>query len=367
MKLLILSCNTGQGHNTAGRALLEAALARGVPCEMLDALSFAGPRFSKVVSNTYMKMAVDAPGLFGKLYRAGDLLSSDRRKSPVYWGNAPYAERLERYLSEQEIGAVIAPHLFPAEAMTYLHRRRGVTTPFYAVATDYTCIPFWEETEPTRFFTPHPDLDAEFQAHGIPKERLLATGIPVSARFRASETQLDARRALSIEEDARVFLLMSGSMGFGSVVDMAAELAAHPDPLARLLVLTGRNEDLRRAIDERFAGDARVRALPFTDQVPLYMKACDVLLSKPGGLTSTEAAVMNVALVHTDPIPGCETQNARFFSQRGMSLSASAAEAPRAALRLIADRAAREAMQAAQRQNTYPCAADRILDEVLKG
>ena len=70
-------------------------------------------------------------------------------------------------------------------------------------------------------------------------------------------------------------------------------------------------------IRDRFCSDCRVLAVPFTDNVQLYMDACDVLLTKPGGLSSTEAAVKNVPMVHTDPIPGCETKNAQFFMDRG--------------------------------------------------
>ena len=118
---------------------------------------------------------------------------------------------------------------------------------------------------------------------------------------------------------------MTGSMGFGDILPLPERLcAAGPD--VQVLVLTGSNQELKEKLEARFGGSGRVRAVGFTDQVPLYMAASDVLLSKPGGLSSTEAAVFGIPLVHTDPIPGCETRNAAFFQERGMSLRAQGTE-----------------------------------------
>lgn len=88
MKVLILSCNTGGGHNAAARAILEEMQRRGLDARMEDALRFGGPKASRIVSEGYVRIAKDAPALFGGLYRAGGLLSSGKRKSPVYYANA---------------------------------------------------------------------------------------------------------------------------------------------------------------------------------------------------------------------------------------------------------------------------------------
>ena len=101
VKVLILSCNTGQGHNTAGRAVLEELRRQGVPCEMKDVLLFAGRRTSRVVSNAYVKITTRSPLVFQWLYRAGEAIRSDRLRSPVYFANTLYADNLLRYIEEQ--------------------------------------------------------------------------------------------------------------------------------------------------------------------------------------------------------------------------------------------------------------------------
>lgn len=367
MKALILSCNTGQGHNTAGRAVLEALALRGVAAEMRDALAFGGHKTSSYVSGGYITIAQRAPQLFGQMYRVGATISNPRVKSPVYFANTLYAAKLRDYIISNGVDTVICPHLFPAEAVTFLRRRQGLRVRCYGVATDYTCTPFWEETDVDLFFIPHERLRAEYERKGFPPERLMVTGIPVSRAFRGRADRAEARRTLGLPQDKRLYLLMSGSMGFGDVPDIAGDIVRLGGEDAIVLVLTGHNERLTRRLRERFGGDGRVRPVGYTTQVALYMDACDVTLTKPGGLTSTEAAVKNVPFVHTAPIPGCETENQRFFGELGVALpTTTPLESAQAALLLGADEALRERMLACQRAQINARAADDIVDEMLR-
>ena len=145
---------------------------------------------------------------------------------------------------------------------------------------------------------------------------------------------------------------------------MMRALYAKFDRNARVIILCGRNESMRAHLSEVFADIPDILLQPFTDKVSLFMDAADLVFTKPGGLTSTEAAVKNVLLIHTAPIPGCETINAEFFSSRGMSVCAGSNASPEAiaeaAYALWKDEAAQERMLAAQRDNINPDAADEI-------
>lgn len=366
MRALILSCNTGGGHNAAGKALEEALTRRRIDCEMKDTLAFGSPKTSQRVSGTYINITRTAPKLFGTLYRAGSIISNPKLKSPVYLANTFYAEKLRRYILDHQFDTVLCPHLFPAEALTYLRaHKRLPNVRVYGVATDYTCTPFWEETDIDRFFIPSKELRPEYEDKGFAPERLIETGIPVMSRFRQKTDRMQARKALGIPCEGRIYLCMTGSMGFGDVLDIAGNLLTL-DKTGHIIVLAGSNDKLISAINERFAGEPRIKAVPFTKDVPLYMDASNVVLSKPGGLSSTEAAVKNVPLVHTSPIPGCETINARFFSTRGMSVKAvTPNECAQAAYRLASDPKAAEAMLLAQRRFINPSAAEAICDFIL--
>jgi processive 1,2-diacylglycerol beta-glucosyltransferase len=367
MKAVLLTCSTGQGHNSAALAVKQALEQRGAECDIQDALAFLGENVSKTIEEAFVNIAVKTPRAFGFMYAAGEFLSSERRKSPVYFANALYAENLRRYLVENEIDAAVCPHLFPAEALTYLRKKQHLSARTYYISTDYACIPFLEETDMDTVFTPHPDLADAFVKRGIPAELLLTSGVPVDHAFTAHVEKADARLTLDLPIDLPCYLVMTGGEGCGDAQTLTKKLLERLKGRdARIVVLTGHNGQLLRSLESRFGGDVRVLAVPFTNQVPLYMDACDVLLTKPGGISSTEAAVKGIPMVHTPPIPGVETLNAQFFSERGMSVFApnedSAAEN---AIRLAMDLPQRSRMLAAQKQYLSAAAADRIAARIL--
>lgn len=361
MKAIILTCNTGQGHNSAGIAVCEALQARGVECEVVDALSFVGNYASELLSGFFVGLAVKTPRAFGYFYRTGDSMNTDKRRSPVYYANMLYALKLKHYIVKNEFDIAICPHLFPAEALTYLRRRQGLTLKTYMISTDYTCIPFLDEIYANTIFVPHEDLMQEFLNRGVPAEKLVVSGIPVSEKFKKNMSKSEARTMIGAEQDAKLFLVMSGGDGGGDALLLTKRLLERGDDRTRVIALTGRNIRLREDFMKAFKDDNRVKTFVFTLHVPVFMDACDVLLTKPGGLSSTEAAVKNVPVIHASPIPGVETLNARFFSERGMSVWGIDCDmAVGCAIKLAEDEAWQAHMLSAQRKYVLPDAAERI-------
>ncbi|MBQ8955104.1 MAG: glycosyltransferase [Clostridia bacterium] len=361
MKILILSCNTGGGHNTAAKAVKEEAEREGHEAVIMDYLAFANQMTSDLISNSYIGMARYSPHFFGMIYRAGMAVSTTRHLSPLYYINIPIAKRLETYLAENPFDGIVMTHLFAAEGFSYL-KRRGVALPVgIAIATDYTCQPFWEDLECDYYILPHEDLTDEYVARGLPRSQLRAFGIPVSSQFGRDETRCDARKMLDLPEDEPLFLVMGGSMGSGHILTFTERLLAEVQK-GVIAVICGSNEKLLTAMKERFEHEPRVRLIGFTNEVADYMSACDVLYTKPGGLTSTEALVRNVPLIHTAPIPGCETANSRFFAEHGISFSAHTIEEQiRYGCELAQNAAVQREMQRRQSENAHPDAAKNII------
>ena len=360
MKYLILSCNTGEGHNAAGRAVYEVLKEAGEDCLFLDMLSLIGPKASRRVSQTYVKITTKAPRVFEALYKAGQWISSPKHKSPVYWVNQLYKQKVLNFLLKEKIDVVITPHLFPAQTLTAL-KERG-KRPFHsvAIATDYACIPFWEETNCDYYVVPHPDLVEEFAAKGLPRKKLLPYGIPVSPAFQTKLSKEEARKKLGLPVKGTLYLIMSGSMGYGKLGHLARELF-NQDPDGRVLIICGNNQELQEKLHKQFFKEHRITVIGFTKQVSTYMDACDVLLTKPGGLTSTEAAVKEVPLVHTAPIPGCESHNLAFFLKKGMSVSGKdEKEQAKKAVELAQNFSKQLVMEAAQNSQISKDAAQKI-------
>ena len=221
MKILLLTCHTGEGHNSAARALLETAQNLGIQAEIADPLSLGSQRAVRVAASCYNTIIRRTPRLFGAIYKAGDLYSATRLTSPVYLANALYTWNLSAYLMEGGFDAVICTHLYGMEAMTALGRQGWGTVPCFGVLTDYTCVPFFAETCLDGYCIPHEDLLPEMVRKGVPEGRIHCTGIPVSPSFDSPLDRADARRAVGMPQGVRAYLLMSGGMGCGYVLHLS--------------------------------------------------------------------------------------------------------------------------------------------------
>ena len=360
MKILLLSCSTGEGHNHCAAAAREALEAGGHETQFLDMLHMFGDPGPLSFDRILNRISTKTPELFGMMYHAGAMYSATGATSPVYLANIRHARQLGAFIDENGFDAVLCSHLFPMDTLTFLRRHEHLRVRSYGILSDYTCIPFLAETELDGYFLPHPDVKAACAEAGMEASRLLVTGMPVSASFQVALSRAEARRKLGLPEDRRVYLIMTGGIGCGDAVSLCDAIRRVPDERALLCVLPGRNEELRRTLEERYDAQS-VLAVPFTDQVAVYMRAADVLLSKAGGISSSEAAVLGVPLVHTMAIPGVETINAEFFAGHGMSFFArNVDEAARFADRLIFDGESAARMLAAQRREMPGDGAERI-------
>lgn len=361
MKALILSCNTGGGHNAAARAVAEAFRAHGDEAVVLDYLKLAGENVSKTVGNVYVETVKIAPGLFGLVYKLGMMVSRLLRRSPVYYVNGRMAKYIRAYLKEHPADVILMPHLYPAETITYM-KRKGMELPLtVAVMTDYTCIPFWEETECDYYMIPHESLAKECEKRGIPAEKLYVSGIPVASACASPIGKKEAREKLGLNPGKRYILMAGGSMGAGAMGKLLPMLLKRLKKQEHVIAICGSNHKLEEQLKEQYKGDSRVTVLGSVNNMPLYMKACDLIYTKPGGLTSTEAAVAGIPIVHTKPIPGCETKNRSFFKERGMSVTAYTPYGlVKKGLRLLREPGAAKEMTAAQSRGIGKESAEKI-------
>ena len=194
MHVLILSCNTGEGHNSAGRAIKEYFLSQNIPCEMADTLSFGNHAYEQFIIKGHIFAYRNMPHLFGLGYQVEERFHPEDRKSVLYRSNISYADRLYRYIQLNGFDTVICVHIFAASAMTEIRVRYAPLLRVYFVATDYTCSPGVSDLDMDAFFVPHEKLIPEFTANGLPAGKLIPTGIPVRRAFYEKTDSVTARR-----------------------------------------------------------------------------------------------------------------------------------------------------------------------------
>ena len=330
-------------------------------------MTFAPKELARLVIGSYNEMIKTIPQAFGYVYKVGELVSSNKRHSPVYYANTLYASKLHEYLDENGFDTAISTHLYGAQALSFIRRKHKYPIRSYMVATDYTCIPFFEEIDVDQWIIPHESLRREWMTKSIPDEKIVSLGIPVKKQFRRKTEKSLARDIIGIPQDRSAFLIMSGGVGSGAVLEIVENLIAYAAKPISIVALVGRNSKLHDTLVSKYPQSGSVKAVVYTQEVDVFMDACDVLITKAGGLSTTEAAVKNIPIVHVGAIPGCETRNTLFFRDRGMSMLAENSEsAARIAYELAISPVRISAMLAMQRNIINPNAAQDIVDLLVR-
>ena len=366
MKILVLTCGTGEGHNSAAMAVHYAALRAGLDSTVKSILDFTKSPFNSVFQKCYNGIIKKAPYVFSAAYKAGEFYSSTKLVSPVYMANKGARGKIHEYVTENGFDAVICSHLFAMESLTALKRKYNPSYRCYGVFTDYTCVPFSVDTSLDAYFLPSELLADEYVSKGFIREDLYGSGIPVDEKFNNHIPKDEARKMLGFPEGKRVILVMSGGIGSGKLLELSEEIAMQTGECYVAYVLVGKNDELKNKLAEKYGEDGKIRAVGFTKQVNVFMNASDVLITKPGGLTSTETAVAGIPMIGLLSYAANEEKNIAFFEKTGMAVRASDARDAVAKAALICEnKQIQKDMVAAQYRTINPNAADDIVKTVV--
>ena len=310
MKVLVLSCSTGGGHNACGHYIENEFKENNIECDFVDYFNILGPKAKEYSEKIYLDTTKGNGKVFKVAYKLGEAYSKTRITSPVYGFNKLMKNKVYSFIKENNYDLVITPHLFPAMAITAL-KEEGKDIKLINVATDYHAIPFLEETKPDYFVIPHISLQEEFLKKGFKQEILLPYGICISSLF------CKVKNNLSLPQDKNIILITSGSMGFGKMEDIVKAILNNI-PNTYVVALCGSNKKLYLELKEINSENLLVKG--FVTNINEYISSSTIVLTKPGGLTSTEVGVIRKPMIHLMPIPGVENYNANFFEKNGLSL-----------------------------------------------
>ncbi len=320
--VLILSCSTGQGHNSCAQAVKEYFGIQGVKCEILDALTFVGKKFARFMAWGHSFMYRYLPGLFRWGYRYSQNHPGILKEgSVIYRILTTGAKQMREYLIREQIDTVICTHSFAAMILTHMQKKEPLPLRTAFIVTDYTCYPGMEAIDVQRYFIPSDCLMEEFSRYGIPRERMIAAGIPVCQSFHKCIEKEDAKRLLNIHVDNKHLLMMCGSMGCGPMEKLLKHIAAHLPKQTEVSVICGTNQLLQRKLKRIYRKLENIHIIGYTNQMSLYMDSADICLTKPGGISVTEAALKHLPMAFVNAVAGCEQYNTEFFVNMGAAVT----------------------------------------------
>jgi len=363
-RVLILTASYGSGHNEAARCIAGEVARRGADPVVVDHFrDLVHPLFDRATRAAYLTLLRRLPGVWGLAYALGDRLASD---SPLTFGASRLgARRLGALLDRIAPDAVVTVHATPAVAMAALARAGRRLPPHTTVVTDFVAHSQWIAPGIDRYCVAADEVGHDLVARGIPRERVVVTGVPVRPEFASAPEPGEVRRALGLPVDVPVVLAMAGSWGsVGRLPDVARALARVGHPLVGVLV-AGHDAGLRATL-ERLAAGSALRVFGFVPDVHRLMAAADLVVTKAGGMTLAEAMAVQVPLLFYGSLPGQERRNERFAAAAGVALVARRrADLDRLLERALGDPDLLEHLRAPMRARRRPAATRAIVDLVL--
>lgn len=337
MRVLITTVTAGGGHLAAAAALEEAWRASRPDdvLEKIDVLQFCSSLERNVHAKGYVKLVEHAPELWGMLFKRTDdpklagRLSRVKRALP-----SVSRSRFRRFLKKFQPDIVLCTHYLPLETLGKMRhedegprngrgadgngdeaREHSPGPLVVTVVTDFEAHALWMDGCVDLYCVAAEETKARLIARGAAAKNIVVSGIPISAKFSAAIDQKTIRKNMGWRDDLPIILVLSGGFGMGPVAEILNELDKVARPF-QTIVVAGKNEELRRELaaqDRKHPTDI----LGFTRNMHELMAVADLIISKPGGLTTCEALAMGKPLLILNPIPGQEAANSDFLLQHG--------------------------------------------------
>ena len=319
MKVLILSCTAGEGHNSAAKAIKEVYDQSGEYCEIQNALEFISKTLSNFVAKSHIILYRHFPSWFNFGYTCCENNPSILAPgSLVYKIFAKGTESLYKYISNNGFDTVICTHSFAAVIVTEIvnHYNLKIQTGF--VATDFTCHPGTKDSDLDFYFIPDEKLVDDFTCDHIQKEEVLPFGIPIRQRFYEHIDKTTAKTEFGIPSDRKHVVMMCGSMGCGPLAKLALEFAKTM-PECEFSVICGNNAKLKKSLDRKSRNIRNLHIFGFMNDMPKVLDSADLYLTKPGGISTSEAVAKEVPMLFVNTVAACESYNLKHFLSYGVA------------------------------------------------
>ena len=369
MRILIATVTAGGGHIAAAAALEEAWRAARPEdvIERLDLIKFFSPLHKKIHEDGYVTLVEKAPELWGMIFGKTDnpkvarQMSKLRRIFPSHSRN-----KFIRHLQQFKPDVVLCTHYLPLETLGLLRQKPKLPAPplVVSIVTDFEAHALWMDDCVDLYCVATEGTKARLVARGAVADHVTPTGIPIAAKFLAKPNPKAVRKQYGLRDDQPVLLVLGGGFGMGPVAEILTELDKVPGQF-QTLVVAGRNEKLRA----RLATQDRqhpTHVLGFSKNMHELMAIADLIITKPGGLTSSEALAMGRPLFILNPIPGQEAANSDFLLEHGAAAKVNRVEDLAFRIEQLLGSKKLAEMAKAAKQLGRPLAAAAVCEAVLK-
>ncbi|NJM66396.1 MAG: UDP-N-acetylglucosamine--LPS N-acetylglucosamine transferase [Acaryochloris sp. RU_4_1] len=320
-KVLILYSSLGSGHVSAAKALSDAfSQFPDVEVRAEDALAYANALYRRVVTEAYEQLSERMPQLYKAFYEGSDVGELEKSlDNNLTWAKLerPFFRQLGALLAEADPDVIVCVQQIPSRLLQLVEDQQATGRPQYVVITDAIAHSTWINYGVSGYFLPN-DLSRNFLLQrGVQPDILHVTGIPINLEIQHQKSQVGMRSHLNLPVDGILIALMGGGLNPRRVSRLVQDLLAYGG-FDTLVIAAGRNQNLLDALAGIDSNEqTTLRKLGMIDYIDDLIVASDLIITKAGGLITSEILARGKPMVLVDPIPGQEEQNADVIEAAG--------------------------------------------------
>ncbi len=326
MKILIFYASYGGGHLHAAQSIYDFIDANynNMDIELIDCMKYVNKTIEKVTTTAYQEMAKKAPWVWGRIY-------SDSQKGPLAHissrSNKIMAIKLLKLLREKKPDLIISTHPFGSQMCSYLKRKGKIYAKIATIMTDFSPHDQWlvgnDFTD--YYFVAHDKMKQYLLSKNIPETKIFATGIPISNKFSQKYDKYALLKKFELSEEKQTILFFGGGeFGLGKTKTLQIfENFVTSNHNIQMVAIAGKNPKMQEGFEEIVKKHNKlddIKILSYTNQVPELMYISDLVVTKPGGLTTSESLASCLPMIIINPIPGQEEENAEFLESNGIAI-----------------------------------------------
>lgn len=325
-KIIIFYASYGGGHLNAAKSIKQYLDDNYPNCEteLIDCMKYVNKSIEKITTTAYKEMAKKAPWVWGKIYE-------DSQKGPLAHistkSNMIFAIKLLKLLRKKQPNLIISTHAFGSQMCTYLKRKNKIKAKIATIMTDFSPHDQWlvghEYTD--YFFVAHNEMKNYLISKNISENKIFSTGIPISPKFWENWNKQDILNEFNLEDNKKTILFFGGGeygLGKNRTVEIFNTLISNFKNL-QIIAIAGKNEKMKAGFENIIKKNNKnnnIKILEFTNKVPELMSISDLVITKPGGLTTSESLASHLPMIIINPIPGQEEENAEFLEKNEVGI-----------------------------------------------
>ena len=325
-KIIIFYTSYGGGHLTAAKSIYEHLIKnyKNLDVELIDCMKYVNITIEKITTAAYREMAKKAPWAWGKIY-------NDSQKGPLAHissrSNKIMAIKLLKLLREKKPDLIISTHPFGSQMCSYLKRKAKIDSKIATIMTDFAPHDQWlvgsDYTD--YFFVANEKMKDYLIAKQIDENKVFVTGIPIFDKFSQSFDKKSILKDFNLKEGLFTILFFGGGafgLGKSKTIEIFECLVKYPKNI-QIIAISGKNEKMKSEFEKIVTENQKqdlIKVLEYTDKVPELMSISDLVVTKPGGLTTSESLASNLPMIIINPIPGQEEDNAKFLEEKGIAI-----------------------------------------------